>query len=407
LTKHKKIILCLDGTWNNTYAEALRDDGSKLIKPSNVLKVARGLKTICDDGCVQLVHYDYGVGALPAYVGLPNKLLHLTDKYLGGVFGAGFEANIEEAITFLVNNFIEGDEVFIFGFSRGAATARALTNFIDWLGGLPTKKDAFYIPKLLRLYIEYEGSEPSNIFIEEINSALSEQTPNRSLINFTPVKFKFMGLWDTVLALKPRNSRKKYHIGTKPAACVDNANHALATDESRSDFQPEIWESTHPNQKVKQYWFPGVHSNIGGGYAKDGLANIALKWVLNDAESFGLEFDTSYIRYFKPYYQDLLVDSNTSRYRVLDKLRTKSGKRVIKSNNHLPDIHYSIVKRTCAIPDDEHPNLKEYTPKNIKKYFQSFSIEELKDILNDLCLRDYRKSASKKEIDRFTVFVFN
>ncbi|MFT6901966.1 MAG: hypothetical protein ACJAXS_002173 [Colwellia sp.] len=83
----------------------------------------------------------------------------------------------------------------------------------------------------------------------------------------------------------------------------------------------------------------------------------------------------------------------------------KSGKRVIKSNNNLPDIHYSIVKRTCAIPDNAHPTLKEYTPHNIKKYFKCVPINELEGILNNLCLRDYKKPALNIEIERFVNFL--
>jgi len=99
--------------------------------PSRTLIVERDPAT----GREQIVYYDIGVGAPATYPGVANALLRLGDKLLGGGRGAGFEGNVEDALGFLAFNHLPGDEVFIFGFSRGAATAQAVTRFIDWAGG--------------------------------------------------------------------------------------------------------------------------------------------------------------------------------------------------------------------------------------------------------------------------------
>ncbi len=132
----KRLILCLDGTWNSTYKKGKREDGTKVLKPSNVLKLARAIQPIDNQGHHQVVYYDTGVGAMSKYPGFANKFLSRIDNYLGGAWGAGFEVNIEDALTFIINNYSAADinklsdEILVFGFSRGAATARALTQFI-------------------------------------------------------------------------------------------------------------------------------------------------------------------------------------------------------------------------------------------------------------------------------------
>jgi len=91
----KRIVLCLDGTWNNPYDEKQRDDGNKVLRPSNTLKLARAVCPKAADEVEQLVYYDIGVGSLAAYPGVANRLLYRADRVLGGGFGAGFEGNVE------------------------------------------------------------------------------------------------------------------------------------------------------------------------------------------------------------------------------------------------------------------------------------------------------------------------
>ena len=140
----RRIVMCLDGTWNSTYAKATREDGTDIAKPSNVLKLARAVLPVALDGTSQIVYYDTGIGGEVDSEG-GWKLFTSIQKSKEGMWGLGFNANVEQAVTFLVNNYQSGslDEVYFYGFSRGAATARAIIKFIDWMGGLPTKRDAF------------------------------------------------------------------------------------------------------------------------------------------------------------------------------------------------------------------------------------------------------------------------
>jgi uncharacterized protein (DUF2235 family) len=120
----------------------------------------------------QVVYYGIGIGAQGLYPGVSNRLLRLVDSRLGGAWGAGFERNVEDALTFLVNNYRAGDQVFLFGYSRGAAQAGALARFLDWLGGIPAKRDAYWLPHLYRQYIVSSGTAEARHTLTRIENKL-------------------------------------------------------------------------------------------------------------------------------------------------------------------------------------------------------------------------------------------
>src|ERR1700730_12315647 len=123
--KPRRLVVCLDGTSNSDFDEQLRDQGQKVLKPTNVLKLCRAVRPWDEQNRrEQIAYYAVGVGSLTKYPGIANRLLFNSDRALGGAYGAGFEANIEAALSFLVFNYQPGDEVFIFGFSLGGATVR-------------------------------------------------------------------------------------------------------------------------------------------------------------------------------------------------------------------------------------------------------------------------------------------
>ena len=236
MTNTKRIVICLDGTWQNPYKMRQRDDGSRVLKLSRAV-----LPKDQVEGRFQITYYDAGIGALVKYPGWANRGLSLADRLLGGVWGAGFEANIEEAFRFLAHNYSAGDEVFIFGFSRGAAQARALTHFLDWLGGVPAKGDAYFVPLLFLHYVRTRGTgRPEDVCTTD------GRRPDAPM---TPVVVQFLGVWDTVMALGTRlhtargtsTGRWSFFVGSRPAACVAHARQALAIDEQRFDYQPEVW----------------------------------------------------------------------------------------------------------------------------------------------------------------------
>jgi uncharacterized protein (DUF2235 family) len=348
---NRRLILCLDGTWNSTANEEEREDHSKVFRPTNTLKLCRAVPPMADRQ--QLTYYDIGVGSLAQYSGTANKLLFKADKYLGGVWGAGFEGNVEDALHFLSLNYVPGDDVFIFGFSRGAATARAITRFLEWSGGLLPKKDAYYFPFFFRAYIESHG-DPAAMekLLGEINARKAKQ--GRDAIAFELVPVQYLGVWDTVTALTSlfaptapttTPSGRTFHAGKAPATCVIRARQALAIDEKRADFRPEVWSEQRAGQRMEQRWFAGVHSNIGGGLKTDGLANIALHWIVEAAVEAGLKLDDGFLKFFEQHPEAKVYESWGLPYQIWDAVRFRygKGKRPIVGLN--ADLDPSVIEK--------------------------------------------------------------
>ncbi|MEO8035410.1 MAG: DUF2235 domain-containing protein [Acidobacteriota bacterium] len=382
----RRIVLCLDGTWNGTFDETKRRDGESVLKPTNTLKLCRAVVPFDSNGVEQIAYYDTGVGSLSVYPGTANKLLYHSDRILGGAFGAGFEANVEDALHFLTMNYEEGDAVFVFGFSRGAGTARAVTRFLEWNHGLPKKRDAYYLPILFREYLRVQGAEKDHEYentIAKINSDRVKENPrSKPLGAFVPVAVRYLGVWDTVMALGSRlRSRgvatsaknRAFFAGDAPASCVTHARQALAIDEARFDFRPEIWTRKLEKQRLEQRWFAGVHSNVGGGYLNDGLANISFRWILNGAEEEGLETDPGYLKFYRPFFRDSLYESSTPFYKVLDLARSTLGRGRRHLAGYLADIDPGVIQRMQADPKDlldknDQPARVPYRPQNVMQF---------------------------------------
>jgi uncharacterized protein (DUF2235 family) len=331
----RRLVLCLDGTWNSTFDKTRTHEGTFVLKPTNVLKLCRSVRSVADDGVSQLIFYLTGVGSVPRYPGAANAVYSTTDRYLGGIWGAGFESNVEAALDFLNMNYRDGDEVYIFGFSRGAATARGVTQFLGWARGLPTREDAYYLPLLFRHFIEVRGRGDSDDWIARVNAdRAAEPTPREPLQPFNSIPVTYLGVWDTVMALGSRfestgvknaTVSQSFYVDEQPAAPVAVARQALAIDERRFDFRPEIWSRARPGQSLVQRWFPGVHSNVGGGYRHDGLANGALHWLVAGAVDQGLDVNKAFLANYRRYPQDKLYDSYSLGMEVMDAVRFRRG----------------------------------------------------------------------------------
>lgn len=332
----KRIVVCADGTWNNPDQQ---DRGKR--KPTNVVKTARGLMPRANDGVAQIVFYHDGVGTS---WGL--------DKIAGGGFGIGLSANIVDAYQFLVLNYEPGDEIFLFGFSRGAYTVRSLAGLLDRIGILP-KDNAFYIPDGYQLYRETRSDDEINVF--------------RTHHECREGSLKFIGVWDTVGALgipvglfKSFNKKYQFHeVGLSKN--IENAYQALAIDERRRPFQPSLWTLPAGSpQTLEQLWFPGVHSNIGGGYSKDGLANAALHWIKEKAASHGLEFDEKFLGHYRPWHKHELRDSMTLAYRLL----IPKWRVIGEKENGNESVHHSAWQRLDSVADYKPKNLLDYLHKH-------------------------------------------
>lgn len=296
----KRIVLCADGTWNET-EEVSKETGRP--QPTNVVKVARAVKVRASDGVDQVVYYHKGVGTLGK-----------TDQWTGGAFGNGMELNVRDLYRFLVYNYEAGDQIYLFGFSRGAFTVRTLVGFMAQIG-LLEKDDEYYTR---RMYALYESST-------KVGSSTWTEAFTRIRDHRPMPPIEFIGVWDTVGALGVpgalgnllNRGKYKYHdIGLHPG--VKHAYHALAIDERRKPFAPSLFVRPSEWQGVlEQAWFPGVHSNIGGSYSPDGLANEALHWIVEKAEGCGLEFDSTYLAHYRPCFNSTLNDSMSLLYRAI------------------------------------------------------------------------------------------
>jgi hypothetical protein len=142
----------------------------------------------------------------------------------------------------------------------------------------------------------------------------------------------------------------------------------LAIDERRTDFRPEIWRSAHAGQSVEQRWFPGVHTSIGGGYANDGLANGALRWMMDEAKGEGLVVDEEFLRFYRPWFGDVRDESLKGMMKVrnwMRGLKGENGDRNLKKTTDVPGltVHDSAWRLMAHDPD--------YRPENLLKFMRS------------------------------------
>jgi uncharacterized protein (DUF2235 family) len=305
----KRLITCSDGTWNKPDNK----DRGKLVE-TNVEKMFR---CICSEDTSdqektvqQLKVYDQGVGT-----GYSWK-----DRVLGGATGAGIDKNIKDMYTFLMLNYEPGDEIFLFGFSRGAYTARSIGGLIRNCGILKPE----YMLLLDKAYGLYRDR---NKYSAPDSDLMTSFRKRYAYEDKTPIKF--IGIWDTVGSLgiplpwyKLRNrDRYKFHDLTL-SSTVEYAYQGLAIDEKRKLFMPSLWQESNtvrndPNhkQQMEQRWFAGVHSNVGGGYVDSGLSDVALNWLIEKSkENAGLCFDENCLEAIKPDFKGELRNSYTTLY---------------------------------------------------------------------------------------------
>lgn len=255
----KNIAVCYDGT-GNEYGP-------------NVTNVVHAFEMLLRDD-EQVAFYDPGVGTFSflgqSYFGRTASRWLGTN--LGKAFGLGLVQNIEDAYVYLMDTFVPGDRVFIFGFSRGAFQARVLADYLHKIGVLQ-KGSRNLVPYATRLYFT-----PGNKAVAE---GFKE-------IYCHPCPSHFVGVWDTVASLG--HFFGKRFTNNKLNGDVKFAYHAVAIDEQRKKFAVSLWDETNvpKGQTLEQVWFPGVHSDVGGWYSDRGLSDIALTWMLENAERAGL-----------------------------------------------------------------------------------------------------------------------
>jgi uncharacterized protein (DUF2235 family) len=277
----KRLVICCDGTWN-------RPDSKNV---TNIEKIARTVQTdlAATGGVQQLVLYLTGVGAG-----------YRVDRLLGGAFGFGLFGNVLAGYRFLAAHYEPGDEIYVFGFSRGAYTARSLCGMVGRVGLLTRR--ALVDEKLPEAVARYRRVEPGEGRFGSSTAEFKRDFCHPE----TPIHF--LGVFDTVGALGVPGAVRRTHQfhDVKLGAAVACARQALAVDEPRMKFEPCLWEAaegTAPDggaedERVRQVWFEGCHSDVGGGYAESGLSDTALLWMVAEAARRGLAFDEELLRVY-------------------------------------------------------------------------------------------------------------
>jgi uncharacterized protein (DUF2235 family) len=290
MSEPKRLVICADGTWND-------EDGGGA--PTNVVRLHHAVQTHYVEGVNQWVYYHSGVGTV------------WTQRLTGGAFGYGINRNILDCYRFLVENYREGDEIFLCGFSRGAYTVRSLAGLIRNSGIV---KDPADIARAFALYRDRAPeAHPSSERARTFRLNRGKSTPRLAhaigsddYINSPEIQF--IGVWDTVGSLGyplpffplwkhllPLLGVNWWFHDTDLSTTVRHAYHAVAIHERRSDFPPTLWNLQTTNgqpkrsdQILEQVYFPGVHCDVGGGYGGAALSDIAFRWLAKKASDAGL-----------------------------------------------------------------------------------------------------------------------
>ena len=349
----KRLVVCCDGTWNSP------DQQTKdaVPCPTNIIKLAYRVAKRAGDR-LQVLFYDMGVGTG-----------NFVDRYVGGALGEGLRDNIFDAYRFLVANYEVGDEIYLFGFSRGAFTARSVAGMIRKCGVIKRERIEQYRPALALYQDPNIGPVSAEAIRFRETNALAVDTP-----------IQCVGVFDTVGALGMpiggKGDEKYAFHDTELSGNVRYAFHALAIDERRGAFEPTLWSYVPKvGQTVRQVWFAGAHSDVGGGYGEHELSDIALQWMIDQATSAGLVFDaptmaTHPIDTTK--FNGKLHDSLTFKYKLLPRLDRPIGlathrdrdKKKDRGTTAEPDatqiVHPSVLQRWDKDPQYRPPQLREY-----------------------------------------------
>jgi uncharacterized protein (DUF2235 family) len=295
-SRPRNLVVCLDGT----AAEP----------ETGVTNVAR-MFDVAEKSPHQLVYYDPGVGTMGASAAITPWGKALT-KVAGIIAGYGIQDNIEEAYTWLARQYRSGDRIFVFGFSRGAYTARALTGMLRTVGLLHADADNL-IPYAFKLYAK-SGKMPDPGQPPDANAKQDEKKfwtlrndfrqrfGNPDFPNpFNPYRKQvhFLGVWDTVKFVGWLNIKARIEVARWPftanVANVATARHALAIDERRrpySEYRFKAEAVAAAKGRLHELWFAGVHGDIGGQNRDDDrLPDIAFSWMAKEASAEGLSVD--------------------------------------------------------------------------------------------------------------------
>lgn len=279
----KNIVICCDGTANEFAPDR-----------TNVVKL---FYTLAQDPTIQVTYYHPGLGTMePA--GALSPLTRKLTKLLGMAVGYGLSNDIWTAYSFLMERYQEGDKVFLFGFSRGAYTVRAVCSLLHMYGLVHEGNEAL-VPYAVRMMMAINRARVDVAEQSDARKRYFDLAADfRVTMSRSQCKPWFVGVWDTVSSVGwVDNPLKLPYIANNPD--IEIGRHAVSIDEHRAFFRNHLWRlpddpgAPRGPTDLKQVWFAGVHCDVGGGYpeAESGLSKITLEWMLQEAKAKGLEVD--------------------------------------------------------------------------------------------------------------------
>lgn len=348
-----RIAVFADGTWNKM------DHTEKI---TNVVRLYEA--TPSDAARGQITYYDSGVGT------------HWYDRLRGGAFGIGLSQNIKDCYDFIVQKWSGyDDEIFLFGFSRGAYTVRSLAGLMNFVGIVRDPGDSRARAELIDAAYDFyrdarsiaprDGGRVDTRRKAEYDAFVAVNTRDRE--RRAPIKF--IGVWDTVGALgipqswineKLNPFQHEFH-DTALGSNVEHAYHAVSIDEKRKAFQPTLWDE---DPRATQIYFAGVHSDVGGGYQDDHqLAYIALHWMAKHAREHGLEVDMGKLPTAEEaWYCGVKHESWTAAWRLV--------RRYVREIPHPSRIHPDVRRRLDEGPGKFEPH--PYKPENLVQPWERY-----------------------------------
>jgi uncharacterized protein (DUF2235 family) len=352
----KNIIICSDGTGNT----AIKGRGTNVFKMFESADL--NSHRFHPERTPQVAIYDDGVGTESF------KVLRI----LGGAAGYGLSRNVRQLYKELCRIYDPGDRIYLFGFSRGAFTVRSLTGFIGVCGIIDVARlgGSEDLDELVKhAYAVYRGCYRTWLMkklLGQPDRSVSAQFRQRHCHG--DEKIRFIGVWDTVdavglpLHVSELVNKLIYQFKFPDlvlSRCVERAVHALAIDDERQSFHPLIWDERTPlqsGQSIEQVWFAGVHSNVGGGYPKQGMSLVTLDWMMREAEQAGLRFVPADRQFFREHanVDDKLYDARSG-LGVFYRWMPRNIARMCRDSGLQPKIHLSVLERAAHGTEDYRP----------------------------------------------------
>jgi len=325
----KTWIICIDGSWNAPGQEDVNSlTHQEVVTKTNVQIVWEALSQQELDAVTPY-------GSIAELKQTSGKILYLNGvgssgshqwRSFEGTTGTGTTERIVDAYRFLSERWQPGDKVFGFAFSRGAFALRSLIGFIDFVG----------LPKHRRLMGDLEMIDLLNAYRDKKTDLIPAE--------MQPAKIDFIGVWETVGALALADSFSHFH--QENPNNILHFRQALALDEQRKEFLPTYFDGK--TLTTKECWFVGAHSNVGGGYVDANLSDIALFWMLKEAQSFGLQIDLTQVPGWKAQSPEGAVRNSYVEFwsampligKLIEKFNWEKANRQIRPNQ---SVHASVL----------------------------------------------------------------